>query len=139
MMDEATGSLVQAWLTKAQHDLGSAYRLAEGPTPYLDTAVYHCQQAAEKAVKALLTYLEIPFGRIHNISVLLGQGLDRVPQLSKLMDAAETLTPYATLYRYPVTSGEPALEEFEEALRCAERVYTTILLWIPRDMHPEST
>jgi HEPN domain-containing protein len=28
----------------------------EGEKPYLDTAVYHRQQAAEKALKALLTY-----------------------------------------------------------------------------------
>jgi HEPN domain-containing protein len=28
----------------------------EGEEPYLDTAVYHCQQAAEKAIKAYLTY-----------------------------------------------------------------------------------
>jgi len=55
-MDEATLELVRGWLVKAQHDLASARKLATDPDPYLDTAVYHCQQAAEKAVKGLLVF-----------------------------------------------------------------------------------
>ena len=46
--------LVQNWLIKAQHDLAAARKLSVGPDPYLDVAVYHCQQAAEKAVAVLL-------------------------------------------------------------------------------------
>lgn len=53
-MDSATLELVHGWLVKAQHDLAAARKLATGPDPYLDTAVYHCQQAAEKAIKGLL-------------------------------------------------------------------------------------
>jgi HEPN domain-containing protein len=47
---EAKHELVRSWLVKAARDLASASRLAAGPEPYLDTAIYHCQQAAEKAV-----------------------------------------------------------------------------------------
>ena len=53
-MDEAKRDLVRAWLTLAQHDLASARKLSTDPDPYLDTAIYHCQQAAEKAVKGFL-------------------------------------------------------------------------------------
>ena len=55
-MDEGKKSVVQSWLVKAQHDLASAHRLAEGEDPLLDTAIYHCQQAAEKAIKGFLVY-----------------------------------------------------------------------------------
>jgi HEPN domain-containing protein len=55
-MDDEKIKEIQRWLIKSQHDLGSANRLMEGEEPYLDTAVYHCQQAAEKAIKAYLTY-----------------------------------------------------------------------------------
>lgn len=53
-MDEAKKELVKSWLAKAQHDLGSAQLLANNANPYFDTAIYHCQQAAEKALKAFL-------------------------------------------------------------------------------------
>ena len=55
-MNEAKRQLVQSWLTKAQHDLASARVLAASAEPLLDTAIYHCQQAAEKAVKGFLAF-----------------------------------------------------------------------------------
>jgi HEPN domain-containing protein len=36
---------------KARRDLLSAKRLARGTDPYLDTAIYHCQQCIEKSIK----------------------------------------------------------------------------------------
>jgi len=45
-MSEERNQVVQSWLIKALHDLASARKLAEGTQPYLDTAIYHCQQAA---------------------------------------------------------------------------------------------
>lgn len=137
-MDDATKALVSAWLTKANHDLGSARKLAEGRQPYLDTALYHCQQAGEKAIKAFLTSLEIRFGKIHNIAVLIGQGLEKVPQLSGLLEAAETLTPFATLYRYPTAAPEPEVDEFVEALVAAELIYETVLKLLPEEVHPKA-
>jgi HEPN domain-containing protein len=44
----------QSWLDIAEDDLASAQKLAAPPSPHWKTAVYHCQQAAEKAIKALL-------------------------------------------------------------------------------------
>jgi hypothetical protein len=38
-------------LIKAQHDLQAARALANQTSPLLDVAIYHCQQAAEKAIK----------------------------------------------------------------------------------------
>lgn len=45
-MDEAARELVRDWLTRASHDLQAAGTLAAGKEPLLDTAIYHCQQAA---------------------------------------------------------------------------------------------
>lgn len=47
-MNAAKQELVRNWLTKAQHDLASAKRLAKEPEPYLDTAIYYCQQPLKK-------------------------------------------------------------------------------------------
>ncbi|MBI4756344.1 MAG: HEPN domain-containing protein [Betaproteobacteria bacterium] len=60
-MDDETRREVDAWLGKARRDLDSARRLVAGVPPYRDTAAYHCQQAAEKAIKACLTASETPF------------------------------------------------------------------------------
>lgn len=55
-MDEATYELTRTWLVKARNDLGAARKLASGPGAYPDAAIYHCQQAAEKAIKGFLTF-----------------------------------------------------------------------------------
>ncbi|WP_211335047.1 HEPN domain-containing protein [Thiocapsa rosea] len=51
-MADAAAVVVDAWIAKAERDLASASRLLDGTLPYPDTAVYLCQQAGEKALKA---------------------------------------------------------------------------------------
>ncbi len=48
---DAKHSLVRNRIMKARRDLLSAKKLARGKERYLDTAIYHCQQLAEKVVK----------------------------------------------------------------------------------------
>jgi HEPN domain-containing protein len=50
-MDETKGEWVRTWLIKAHSDLRSARALVALPEPATDTAIYHCQQVAEKALK----------------------------------------------------------------------------------------
>ena len=69
-MDEAKRREIRQWLIKAEHDLRSSQRLFEGDDPILDTAVYHCQQAAEKALKAYLTFQDSPFQKVHVLGIL---------------------------------------------------------------------
>jgi HEPN domain-containing protein len=47
MVDSKVHEISQ-WLVKADHDLRSARQLFSADPPLLDTAVYHCQQTAEK-------------------------------------------------------------------------------------------
>ncbi len=70
-MNEAKRQLVRSWLTKAQRDLASARVLAASSPPLLDTVIYHCQQAAEKAVKGFLVFCDQEFERIHDVEVLI--------------------------------------------------------------------
>ena len=55
-MNDAEREAVQGWLFKAKRDLATARRLASKRSPFLDTAVYHCQQSAGKALKGFLVY-----------------------------------------------------------------------------------
>ena len=72
-MDEAARELVRDWLTRASHDLQAARTLAAGKEPLLDMAIYHCQQAAEKAVKGWLQSQDNPFPKTHDIEDLVAQ------------------------------------------------------------------
>ncbi len=61
---------VEAWLSKAKNDLASAKVLMSASPPILDTCVFHCQQAVEKSLKALLTRHQKVFSKTHNIEAL---------------------------------------------------------------------
>ena len=81
--------LVRNWLIRAQHDLAAARKLATGPDPYLDVAVYHCQQAAEKAVKGFLVFHDQPFEKTHDVEVLVSLAQLRLhPILATLRSAS---------------------------------------------------
>jgi HEPN domain-containing protein len=51
-----TTEQVVEWLVKAERDLMSAEILLDHEPLVLDTACFHCQQAAEKALKAFLVW-----------------------------------------------------------------------------------
>jgi HEPN domain-containing protein len=125
-MDEASTTLAKRWLTKAKRDLLAARKLSSEEEPYLDIAIYHCQQAAEKAVKGYLVFHEHRVKKTHNISVLIEQAAAFDESLLTHLDAAERLTPYAEEYRYPDEELEPSVEEFLSAFRAANDIYQSI-------------
>jgi HEPN domain-containing protein len=131
-MDEATLSLAREWCAKAASDLASARKLAAEPDPILDTAIYHCQQAAEKAVKAFLVLAEQRFEKTHDVRLLVDEASVLEPRFNQLLPEGELLTPYATEFRYPDAPAGPTAEEFAEALRAAENVLQFVL-----GLHPQ--
>lgn len=55
-MKQHSTSTFNLWLKKSKNDLKAAKKLVQNPDPLYDMAVYHCQQTAEKALKAYLVY-----------------------------------------------------------------------------------
>ena len=135
-MNEEKRTEVWRWLIKSQHDLGSARRLMEGDKPYLDTAVYHCQQAAEKALKAFLTYYDTEFEKSHDLTELVALSLTVEPAFERWRDVAEELTPYAVQFHYPADVLEPELSEVEDALRHAQALTEFIFSLLPGEVRP---
>lgn len=135
-MDEAGRDLVQGWLIKAQRDLATARKLADAPDPLLDTAIYHCQQAAEKAVKGFLAFHDQTVVKTHDVRFLINQTLLIEPGFEDWLDAAECVTPYATAYRYPDEVLEPEPEEFERAKDAATGLVAFVLSVLPEEVHP---
>ena len=131
----------KAWLRKAQSDLRMATIAAAAEDPPLDGAIYHCQQAAEKAVKAFLHHHEVLVQRTHNVTQL-AEGAAKIHAgFDELLDEADLLNPLATSFRYPdETDWEadplPTREKFDEALAAAQRIYDFVLSQLPIDTHP---
>jgi HEPN domain-containing protein len=92
-MDEGKRHEINQWLIKSQRDLGSAKRLMLGEEPYFDTGVYHCQQSAEKALKAYLVHQDIEIEKTHNLVTLLERCTLSEPRFEQWRQAAMTLTP----------------------------------------------
>jgi len=83
----------KAWMVKAWRDLETARRAVGGEPPLYDTAVYHCQQSAEKAIKAYLVYQGKSSEKTHDLEVLVDLACEVNSNFSKLTDAADALTP----------------------------------------------
>jgi HEPN domain-containing protein len=137
-MDEAKLYEICAWLAKAWHDLQSAEWLMARPDPLCDAAGFHCQQAAEKALKAYLTWCDEPFAKTHSLVALATKCLPFDASFEELRAAATTLTPYAVAARYPGDLSELTEAEAQEALALARKVWHFILERLPPDVreHP---
>ena len=94
-----TGRL-HAWLRQAHSDLAMAAYASQGG--FHAQACYHCSQAAEKALKALLLALDQEPERTHSIERLLGAlellGIETAPLRPLPLKALQRMT---TASRYP--------------------------------------
>lgn len=61
----------KGWISKAKSDLGLAEKGAKEDDLTLDTAIYHTQQCAEKALKGFLIYHNKSFSKTHDLTKLL--------------------------------------------------------------------
>ncbi|MBI4491822.1 MAG: HEPN domain-containing protein [Chloroflexi bacterium] len=134
--DPALVQDTRAWLTRAQRDLQVAEHDMNAAPPFLDAVVFHCQQAAEKALKALLAWHDVPFRKTHDLAKI-GEACVKIDAtLQEVIDRASPLTEYAWKYRYPGERAEPPRAEAEEALALAREVYAAILARLPGEAAP---
>jgi len=117
---------VRAWLTKEADDLrGADLDLAAAP-PLIKDALFHCQQAAEKAMKGFLTAHDRIFRKTHDLNEL-AMACEALDQgLKEALLAARDLTVFAWEFRYPGDAPVPPLEEAKEYRQVAGRVYQAI-------------
>jgi HEPN domain-containing protein len=126
----------RAWFVKASNDLHAAEVLLAASPPLFDEALFHCQQAAEKALKGFLTWNRQAFRKTHNLEEIGEQCVSIDPALSEIVDRAVPLTEYAWKFRYPSTPYGPAPEEVFETLAIARGVFDAVLTRIPSDLRP---
>jgi len=111
------------WLANARADLA----LARVPLPeggLYEHLCFHAQQAAEKALKAVLHANGVEYPFTHNVQLL----IDLLPAgltAPQTILAAADLTPYAVTTRYPGEVEPVTAEERAEAVRIA----TIVVQW----------
>jgi HEPN domain-containing protein len=123
--DPDTLLVLREWIERADADLHVAEQLAAEAARDLrvrEIVGFHCQQAAEKYLKALLTRYQIEFRKTHDLRVLLDltDGID--PRWAVAMREADWLSPFGVKVRYPGDTPEMLLGDEQKALDLARTV-----------------
>ena len=137
-MGEDSAAMTQRWLSKAWHDLIGAGRCSVEDDVTLDVAVYHCQQAGEKALKGFLHFHGREIPKTHDLRALIPRCADIDAGFATFDPDAERLTPLATAFRYPddYVPLNPTRAQFDEAFAAAQRIYDFVLSLLPSETHP---
>src|SRR5947209_6012154 len=94
--------MTQSWVAKAEVDYAAAVDLLRRrKKPLPDAVCFHCQQCAEKYLKALLQEHSVAFAKIHDLAQLLALAAPLDPSLNAFAGSLSTLTRYAVRVRYP--------------------------------------
>lgn len=135
-MEPEKAAEVRAWLRKAANDLrGAEIDLAASP-PFLEDALFHCQQVAEKSLKGFLTAHDQIFRKTHDLDELASACVAIAADLATVLDTARELTIFAWEFRYPGETEVPTEAEAREYLALARRVYEAILSRLPQEVQP---
>jgi len=110
-------SFVNNWLDCANRNLKSAKVLLENDCGN-DYVAFHCQQAIEKALKALILYLYATLESGHSLLYLCKKVMEKEPSFKDVLEKCLFVNQYYIETRYP---NENKLEvTAEEAKRCID-------------------
>ncbi len=132
-MSESDSTIVNSWIEKADHDLGSAKLIYLHIPDYFDTIAFHCQQAVEKYIKASLIHIGIEFQRSHDLPYLLEMLSGKVEIRPELFDKAILLNGFSVEIRYPDQIIHLTKYEVESAISIADEFRQLALLIIGSD------
>ena len=126
---------VRSWLLKARQDLDAAAWLLASPHALYGVAGFHSQQAAEKVLKAYLTWQEHSFEKTHSLVALVGMCLNFSRDFDALRYAATMLTPFAVTTRYPGDLPDISPQEARDTLDQANLIWDFVLARLPEEVH----
>ena len=98
------------WVNAADRDRDTVTVLLESDRQPYEIIAFHCQQCAEKYLKALLIQHDRKPPYVHDLVRLNHESQDICVDVSDVEDACERLTPFGTVTRYPGSIMEPSEE-----------------------------
>jgi HEPN domain-containing protein len=105
---------------KAESDFQLATVIARGTEPFHNQQCFHCQQSAEKYLKALLEELGLAVPRTHLLKDVLALLVPHHPSLASSRRGLTFLTRFAVETRYP--GDNASKRQATSALRWAGKV-----------------
>ena len=112
----------ESWLRRARSNLARARSLADVSDVVYEDPCFDAQQAAEKALKAVLVHRKVDFPKTHALADLLTLVAKAGVSVPPEIEEATSLTPYAVETRYPGLWEDVTAQDHMEAVRIAERV-----------------
>lgn len=128
-------SVVRAWIAVADRDLAVIRKVIAGPDPEPAGGAFHCQQAAEKLVKAVLIGAGINPPKSHDLQAL----TSRLPidhPLRPNLTPFHRFTELAVAYRYPTAHlfddppNDPTVDEVAGWLAEIETLHAEIVRFL---------
>ena len=128
--EQVVWDFLQQWLKKAESDLKTAKILLDAEVDDYFPCAFHCQQAAEKFLKAYLVRQQIEFRKTHDLEELLSLAECRDSSLRNEIGSCVWLSPYGVEFRYPgdypVVDHDTAERAYKESQRVREAVMTRL-------------
>lgn len=110
------------WLRRARSNLTLARSHAQLPSVLYEDLCFDAQQAAEKAIKAVLVHLQVEFPKTHAVADLLDlverTGLTVGPDIRE----ANRLSRYAVTTRYVGLTEDITEVDYQKAVDVADRI-----------------
>ncbi len=118
----------EEWVEFAERDYDAANLLAESHNPPFEIIAYHCQQTAEKYLKAILIENDKPVPHIHDLGKLNTECRKFQTELNVIQGICERLTPFGTVTRYPGSAMKVGPEHLPLVLAWTEKIRNTVRL-----------
>ena len=125
--EQVLRDLVEQWIGKADVNYRAAKQLAADSDPIREVIAFHCQQAAEKYVKAFLVRHQVEFPKTHSLERLLDLVAPVSPELAASLEETEALTPYGVEIRYPGDFPELLPGQEKSVLELASRAREAVM------------
>jgi len=118
------------WIKFAQADFDAALHLEAQRPVHIEIVCFHCQQAAEKALKAVLAYHDEEIPRTHSLVSILELCEAHCPRIvDEFIDQADQLSGFAVVVRYP-NEIEITEKDMDLAIKGAEHILSYVKsLW----------
>jgi HEPN domain-containing protein len=114
--------LADAWLRRAVSSMEKARIGKISDALFYEDLCFDCQQAAEKALKALLIYVGTPFPKTHSLNMLIALLKRQNVPVPDEIESVVILNDYAVATRYPGEYEPVTAEEYLEAVEIAAKV-----------------
>ena len=119
--EQAKRRILAEWLRKADADMNLAEHLVSEGVNFPSAITFHCQQAVEKYLKALLTWWDIEFPKTHVLAKLIGLVETRDATLATSLLDAVVLRPTVWNCDIPAIVPTPRRTRLAKRLTWPER------------------